>query len=142
MSLKLPNCLAKSSTAIGCFILFSVAVSIASTETLETVVIEREVQQSYIEPRQPAAGGNDAGARLVVHLLAPGRITNITLTKTGPASAYVHDCPDGGNCPGYPRSFLPFDPSHPDTNNHWLWNGWTNSGAQATLHFTVTYVRR
>ena len=106
-------------------------------KTMETLVIQREAQQSYHDPKIPAGGGNDAGFILTVELPAPGKIVDVSLVKTGPAAAWVHDCPNGGNCP--PSLYPSPNAYYHNQPDQWQWNGWTNSGDQCTLIFTVTY---
>jgi len=105
---------------------------------VETMVVQLEAQNCYIIPYVTAGvGGPDAGAMLHAELQAPGTITSITLVKSGPASNWIHDCPNGGNCPDPPYSAV----YKTVTDDHWSWYGWTNSGDQCTLIFTISFFR-
>lgn len=94
-----------------------------------TTVIQVEKRDHYIHPLV-AAG--DGGYMLRVHLPAPGIIDSIDYSCVGAACGFVHQCPDacGGN---YPTAYVK------DSDSEWSWYGWSNSGADCILIFTIHY---
>ena len=98
---------------------------------MPTISIQRSKNDCYIHPPVPAGDGGDM---LKVTLDAPGIIDSIQYSCEGHPCGWVHECPDGGQCGGsYPSAYVHDSPSQ------WSWYGWTNSGDNCELIFTINY---
>jgi hypothetical protein len=94
-----------------------------------TITTQVNKNSHYIQPKVPAG---DNGYMLRVQLEAPGTIDDITYACEGTACGWVHQCPD--SCGGsYPSTYVKDSPSS------WSWYGWSNSGADCVLIFTIQY---
>src|ERR1017187_3865181 len=99
---------------------------------MESFVITRQKNDCYFIPTKGCIAGD--GAVLHVEIEAPGTIQNVVMSKTigGPCD-WTHPC-DGRFCPApYQEEYLT------QSGNHWSWYGWSNSGDDCTLTFTVSY---
>lgn len=94
-----------------------------------TIVKQVNKNDCYIQPNVPAG---DGGYMLRVQLDAPGIIDSVAYACEGKACGWVYQCP--GGCGGnYPSTYV-----H-ESAERWSWYGWSNSGDNCVLIFTIQY---
>lgn len=104
----------------------------------DLVVRENEHSPMYVHLDKnhayhlPPIKAGDNGHLLMVNLVAPGRIISVVQDCHGNVCGWVHPC-DGVQCAGHN---IPIE-YHGD--NTAIWWGWSNSGDNAELVFTIHY---